>query len=241
MGEPLHTEKSRLDPYHFGDTKVKIEIDLSVSLPNVVEVRDSERNSVRIKIEYPKLPPKCCNCGKFGHLLNRCPKPLMKRKPQSQSREQVRVKVAMAPPEVSVSTFSAPVEMQVPHSGQGSEAVQAAQAKSFAASPHTQRRARSRSRARARRRSLSLLPSYRDISSESEGNEGLVTEDLEVLPSNSSAEAKVLASKKKKQEDSCGVLKELVESTCAVSHEEEHIWLLPKAARRAQKRKQRVI
>lgn len=83
VGEPLHTEKSRLDPYHFGYTKVKIEIDLSVSLPNVVEVRDSESNSMRIKIVYPKLPPKCCNCGKFGHLMNCCPKPLMKSKPQS--------------------------------------------------------------------------------------------------------------------------------------------------------------
>lgn len=25
IGEPLHTEKSLLDPYHFGDTKVKVE------------------------------------------------------------------------------------------------------------------------------------------------------------------------------------------------------------------------
>nr|VDD62267.1 unnamed protein product [Brassica oleracea] len=82
VGEPLHTEKSRLDPYHFGDTKVKIEIDLSVTPPDVVEVRDAESNSVRIKIEYPKLPPKCCNCGKFGHLMNRCPQPPMKRKPR---------------------------------------------------------------------------------------------------------------------------------------------------------------
>lgn len=87
VGEPLHTEKSRLDLYHFGDTNVKIEIDLSVPPPDVVEVRDSENNSVRIKIEYPKLPPKCCNCGKFGHLMNRCPKPPMKRKPQTQAQQ----------------------------------------------------------------------------------------------------------------------------------------------------------
>ncbi|KAG2316751.1 hypothetical protein Bca52824_019873 [Brassica carinata] len=41
-----------------------------------ITVRDSENSSVRIKIEY-RLPPKCC--VKFGHLMNRCPKPPMKR------------------------------------------------------------------------------------------------------------------------------------------------------------------
>ncbi|CAN6974801.1 unnamed protein product [Brassica oleracea var. botrytis] len=35
VGEPLHTEKSRLDPYHLGDTKVKVEIDLSKTPPAV--------------------------------------------------------------------------------------------------------------------------------------------------------------------------------------------------------------
>ncbi|CDY26354.1 BnaA03g60300D [Brassica napus] len=39
IGEPLHTENSRLDPYHFGDTKVKVEIDLAHTPLEVVEVR----------------------------------------------------------------------------------------------------------------------------------------------------------------------------------------------------------
>ncbi|XP_033138767.1 uncharacterized protein LOC117129308 [Brassica rapa] len=79
IGEPLHTEKSRLDPYHFGDTKVKIEIQLESEPPRLVEVRDDQGNAVRIQVEYPSLPPRCLNCGKFGHLLNRCLKPLVKR------------------------------------------------------------------------------------------------------------------------------------------------------------------
>lgn len=85
IGEPLHTEKSRLDPYHFGDTKVKIEITLENDPPKLVEVRDVQGNAVRIRVEYPSLPPKCLNCEKFGHLINRCLQPLVKRKkPQVQ-------------------------------------------------------------------------------------------------------------------------------------------------------------
>lgn len=66
IGEPLHSEKSRLDLFHFGDTKVKVEIDLSKSLPKVVEVRYTQGNAVRVNVEYPSLPPKCINRGKFG-------------------------------------------------------------------------------------------------------------------------------------------------------------------------------
>ena len=88
VGEPLHTEKSCLDPYHLGDTKVKVEIDLSKTPPAVVEVRDSQGNSVQIDVEYPSLPPKCINCGKFGHLLNICNKPKLKI-PQKQKEESV--------------------------------------------------------------------------------------------------------------------------------------------------------
>lgn len=57
IGDPLHTEKSRLDPFHFGDTKVKVEVELSKPLPELVEVRDSQGNSVRVNVEYPSLPP----------------------------------------------------------------------------------------------------------------------------------------------------------------------------------------
>lgn len=80
IGEPLHTEKSRLDPFHFGDTKVKVEISLDAAPPTTIIVKDTQQNSVKVHVSYPRLPPKCCNCGTFGHLLNRCPKPLMKKK-----------------------------------------------------------------------------------------------------------------------------------------------------------------
>ncbi|CAL9228739.1 unnamed protein product [Arabidopsis halleri] len=54
-------------------------IHLDSSPPSSIIVRDSIGNTVRVEVSYPRLPPWCCNCGRFGHLLNRCPKPLMRK------------------------------------------------------------------------------------------------------------------------------------------------------------------
>ena len=79
IGEPLHTEKSRLDPINLGVTKVKVVIQLDQPLPTSVIVQDIQGNSARIEVDYPRPPPHCLNCGKYGHLLSRCPLPLMKK------------------------------------------------------------------------------------------------------------------------------------------------------------------
>lgn len=81
IGELLHTEKSRLDPVNIGVTKVKVVIKLDSHLPSTVVVRDVQGNMSRVAVEYPRPPPKCLNCGRYGHLLSRCPKPLMKKLP----------------------------------------------------------------------------------------------------------------------------------------------------------------
>lgn len=153
IGDPLHTEKSRLDPYHFGDTKVKVEIDLSQTPPEVVEVRDSQGNSVRINVEYPSLPPKCINYGKFGHLINRCHKPLMK-KEHSQKKQTV-ISIVKAAEDLSLVEASnedkkvdqvdkkekeAQIEVPVMEKGK------------------SRSRARRRSRSRAKARALSSPP-----------------------------------------------------------------------------------
>lgn len=232
IGEPLHTEKSRLEPYHFGDTKVKVEIDLSVLPPDVVEVRDAENNSVRIKIEYPKLPPKCCNCGKFGHLMNRCPLPPMKRKThhQHQPREKERVKVASAPPSVSVA------EPQKIEDSTGNEVVPEDEVKAVVESgdsPGTQKRARSRSRTRAQRRSRSKYPAFRlrAVSCDEIGEVEL--EDVTGKVGMGSSEKKDLNSGK--GDVGRRDLGEEAERFASLKAEEEEIWLLPKAAKRAQK------
>lgn len=87
IGEPLHTEKSNLDPYYFGNTKIKVEVSLYKPPLTSIIVRDSMLNSVKVSISYPRLPPKCCNCGRFGHLLNRYLKPLMRKQPVKDSKK----------------------------------------------------------------------------------------------------------------------------------------------------------
>ena len=151
IGDPLHTEKSRLDPYHFGDTKVKVEIDLSKAPPEVVEVRDTQGNSVRINIEYPSLPPKCINCGKYGHLINRCHKPWMKR-PQVQKKEKV----------VSVVKSGEELPLSALQQGDVTE-VQGVDCKGVSNRARSRSRRRSLSRARARARALSSPPEGTEV------------------------------------------------------------------------------
>jgi len=81
IGEPLHTEKSRLDPVNIGRTKVKVVTNLGTPLPDSIVVRDVQGNTARVAVTYPRPPPKCLNCGRYGHLLSRCSKPLMKKIP----------------------------------------------------------------------------------------------------------------------------------------------------------------
>lgn len=145
IGEPLHTEKSRLDPYNFGNTKIKVEIDLHGVLPAEVEVRDSAGFSVRVKAEYPSLPPKCCNCGRFGHYLNRCLMP-----PQKKSH-------AGKDDHTLISSKVALVKSKIPLSEEGEiieGALPAHDPIASVSSKPTTRRRKSRSRSRGRKKGL---------------------------------------------------------------------------------------
>lgn len=107
IGEPLHTENSRLEPFHFGDTKVKVEIKLEALPPLAVIVRDTQGYSVRVNVEYTRLPPKCCNCGKFGHMLKYCTIPIH-RKNFKQHQSMPRVSSSAAQVTVENKDLSAP-------------------------------------------------------------------------------------------------------------------------------------
>lgn len=116
IGEPLHTEKSRLDPYHFGDTKVKIEITLEAAPPQLVEVRDTEGNAVRIKVDYPSLPPKCINCDKFGHLINRCTQPIIKKKKVLEQVGLSQERMVSTSTEINLQSNMLEVGLELPES-----------------------------------------------------------------------------------------------------------------------------
>ncbi|XP_048620188.1 uncharacterized protein LOC125590606 [Brassica napus] len=79
IGEPLHTENSR----------------------------DTRGYSVRVNVEYTRLPPKCCNCGKFGHMLKYCTLPIH-RKNFKQHQSMTRVSSSAAQVTVENKDLSAP-------------------------------------------------------------------------------------------------------------------------------------
>ena len=123
IGEPLHTEKSRLDPINIGSTKVKVVINLGVPLPATIVVSDVQGNTAKVSVEYPRPPPKCLNCGRYGHLLGRCPKPLLKKLPfkkdqPSASKEVLHSVISLAVPHADATSISEPQlqELQSPPS-----------------------------------------------------------------------------------------------------------------------------
>lgn len=73
VGNPVHSEFSKIPPYTNGVTKLKVVIDLYKRRPPVVRITDRLGNSVLIEATYPKLPPRCNLCKDFGHLQLRCP------------------------------------------------------------------------------------------------------------------------------------------------------------------------
>jgi len=146
IGEPLHTEKSKLDPFYFGNTKVKVEISLDAPPPTTIKVRDALSNSVTMRVSYPRLPPKCCNCGRFGHLLNRCPKPLMRKPNAAGKKGLVPLGSAVALTSTSLASGSIISKTQVTQ-GPGNSI------KNSSALKRTRSRADSRRRAKERSRS----------------------------------------------------------------------------------------
>ncbi|XP_010527291.1 PREDICTED: uncharacterized protein LOC104804647 [Tarenaya hassleriana] len=73
ISEPLHTDKMRLDPLSVGEAKVKVEVQLGAILPQAIEIEDEQGSVITVNAAYPWIPPKCINCGEFGHKLQSCP------------------------------------------------------------------------------------------------------------------------------------------------------------------------
>ncbi|XP_010551658.1 PREDICTED: uncharacterized protein LOC104822216 [Tarenaya hassleriana] len=72
IGEPLHTERMRLDPFNVGRARVKIEVQLGSPLPDTIEIEDDSGGIVVIKALYDWLPPRCTSCHEFGHREMNC-------------------------------------------------------------------------------------------------------------------------------------------------------------------------
>ena len=164
IGEPLHTEKSKLDPFYFGNTKVKVEISLAKPPPTTIIVRDAMMNQVKVRVSYPRLPPKCCNCDRFGHLLDRCPKPLLRKKHGAAAK-------GMEPGGTAIAETLTPL---------GKESISSLtdQSQKRLTNPSKRTRARAETRRRSKERSRSSPPVDISVSHKRDQNMSIQTQEL---------------------------------------------------------------
>lgn len=75
LGEPILTQKPRLDPSNMGETKVLVEMELDKDFPKLIALDDKQGNIFLVKVEYTWIPSTCERCGCLGHKSKRCLQP----------------------------------------------------------------------------------------------------------------------------------------------------------------------
>ncbi|KAF3536349.1 hypothetical protein F2Q69_00024259 [Brassica cretica] len=72
VGEPKETDDFTLNLVSLTLSHVKVEVDLTKPLPDVVEFERQSGEVVEVKVDYPWLPPTCSHCHELGHVLRNC-------------------------------------------------------------------------------------------------------------------------------------------------------------------------
>lgn len=72
IGEPKETDDFTLNLVSLTLSHVKVEVDLTKPLPNVVEFVRQSGEVVEIQVDYPWLPPTCSHCHELGHVVRNC-------------------------------------------------------------------------------------------------------------------------------------------------------------------------
>ncbi|XP_056841874.1 uncharacterized protein LOC130495007 [Raphanus sativus] len=72
IGDPKETDDFTLNLVSLTLSHVKVEVDLTKPLPNVVEFERQSGEVVEVQVDYPWLPPKCSHCQELGHVIRNC-------------------------------------------------------------------------------------------------------------------------------------------------------------------------
>ncbi|KAG7569954.1 hypothetical protein ISN45_Aa04g026070 [Arabidopsis thaliana x Arabidopsis arenosa] len=75
VGEPMLTNKPRLDPTLMGDAKIMVEVELDKPFAQKVAATDMKGLVSMVDVEYSWIPSKCLGCGHLGHKKSRCLSP----------------------------------------------------------------------------------------------------------------------------------------------------------------------
>lgn len=72
VGDPKETDDFTLNLVNLTLSHVKVELDLTKPVPNVVEFQRQSGEVVEVQVSYPWLPPTCSNCKELGHVVRNC-------------------------------------------------------------------------------------------------------------------------------------------------------------------------
>ncbi|XP_013645955.2 uncharacterized protein LOC125594385 [Brassica napus] len=72
VGEPKDTDEFTRNLVSLTVCHVKVEVDLTVPLPKVVEFERESGVVVELSVHYPWVPPTCSHCHELGHIIRNC-------------------------------------------------------------------------------------------------------------------------------------------------------------------------
>lgn len=101
VGEPKETDDFTLNLVSLTLSHVKVAVDLTQPLPDVVEFTRESGEVVEVTVFYPWVPPTCAHCKELGHISKNClqlPKQSKKPSPATQSKEKKASAAEFVPP-----------------------------------------------------------------------------------------------------------------------------------------------
>ena len=69
VGEPKETDDFTKNLVSLTLSHVKVEVDLTQPLPDVVEFEREDGEVVEVSVHYPWIPPTCSHCHELGHII----------------------------------------------------------------------------------------------------------------------------------------------------------------------------
>lgn len=72
VGEPKETDEYTKNLTNIGIAHVKVDADLTIPLPSVVELKRQSGEIIQVNVEYPWVPPSCAFCKQIGHIQKDC-------------------------------------------------------------------------------------------------------------------------------------------------------------------------
>ncbi|CAA7040468.1 unnamed protein product [Microthlaspi erraticum] len=107
VGEPKETDDFTKNLVSLTLSHVKVEVDLTKKLPDIVEFERDSGEVVEVLVHYPWLPPKCSHCHELGHIAKNClllpvpPKPVTNQPEKTQTKKVYQKKTSQADPSKS--------------------------------------------------------------------------------------------------------------------------------------------